>query len=140
LPDLVLARRLDAVAVIGRGLALKVVQRLGLRPSADQLGVPHTTVRTWWRRFRARAPTLLATCTVLAVHLTGVSVQLVADGEQAALEALAVAWDRARARFGEQIGRLWSFWSRISSGQGLATNTSSPWAGSGRADWMAPSL
>ncbi|MCA1844903.1 MAG: DUF6431 domain-containing protein [Actinobacteria bacterium] len=140
LPDLVLARRLDVVEAIGRGLALKVVQGLGLRPVADRLGVPHTTVRTWWRRFRARSPTLLATCTGLAVHLTGVSVQLVADGEQAALEALAIAWDRARARLGEQVGGLWPFWSRISGGWALGTNTSPPWAGLGRAGWMAPSL
>jgi Domain of unknown function (DUF6431) len=51
LPDLVLVRRLDAVAVIGRGLALKVVRGLGLRRVAEQLGVPHPTVRSWWRRF-----------------------------------------------------------------------------------------
>lgn len=139
LPDLVLIRRLDPVDVIGHGLALKVVQGLGLRPVAELLGVPHTTVRMWWRRFRARAPTLTLNCTALAVQLSGVSVQLVAEGEQAALEALAVAWQRARARFGERIGELWSFWSRISGGQGLGANTSAPWAGPGGADWMAPS-
>jgi transposase-like protein len=139
LPDLVLVRRLDVVEVIGRGLALKVVQRLGLRPIAEQLGVPHTTVRTWWRRFRARAPTLLATCTALAVQLSGVSVPLTADDQCAALEALGLAWQRARTRFGEPVGRLWPFWSRISGGQGLRTNTSSPWAGLSGAAWMAPS-
>jgi transposase-like protein len=140
LPDLVLVRRLDAVDVIGRGLALKLIQGLGLRPVAEALGVPHTTVRAWWRRFRARAPTLLATCAALAVHLTGISVQLATEREPAALEALAIAWGRARARFGERVAGLWPFWSLISSGQGLGTNISSPWAGPGRADWMAPSL
>jgi hypothetical protein len=139
LPDLVLIRRLDAVEVIGRGLALKGVQRLGLRPVAEQLGVRHTTVRTWWRRFRARAPTLVVSCTALGVQLSGVSVQLATDDERAALEALGVAWQRARTRFGEQVGQLWPFWSRISGGHGLGTNTSAPWAGLSRADWMAPS-
>jgi Domain of unknown function (DUF6431) len=139
LPDLVLVRRLDAVEVIGRGLALKVVQRLGLRPVAEQLGVPHTTARAWWRRFRARAPTLLAACVALAVQLAGVSVQLAADDEPAALEALGVAWNRAHARFGEPVGGLWPFWCRISSGQALGTNTSAPWAGLAGAGWMAPS-
>lgn len=139
LPDLVLARRLDAVEVIGRGLALKVVQRLGLRPIGEQLGVPHTTVRTWWRRFRARAPTLVANGTALAVQLSGASVPLATDGEPAALEALAAAWQRARDRFGEQVGRLWSFWSRISGGWALGTHTTSPWAGLTGAGWMAPS-
>jgi hypothetical protein len=135
----VLVRRLDVVDVIGRGLALKVVHGLGLRPIAEQLGVPHTTVRTWWRRFRARAPTLLATCIALAVHLAGVSVPLRADGDRATLEALGGAWSRARSRFGDQVGGLWRFWSRISSGRALGTHTSAPWAGLGGAGWMAPS-
>jgi transposase-like protein len=139
LPDLVLARRLDAVAVIGRGLALKVVQRLGLRTIAEQLGVPHTTVRSWWRRFRARAPTLVTSCTALAVDPAGVSVQLAAEAEQAALEALAVAWHRAQVRFGARISGVWPFWSRISGGWALGANTSAPWAGLGGAGWMAPS-
>src|SRR6185503_14573126 len=51
-PDLVLLRRLDVVTVIGTALALKVIDGLGLRPIAEQLDVPHTTLRTWWRRFR----------------------------------------------------------------------------------------
>ena len=139
LPDLVLVQRLDAVDVIGHGLALKVVQQLGLRQVADRLGVPHTTVRAWWRRFRARAPTLLATCAALAVHLAGISVQLAADGERGALEALAVAWQRAQAQFGERSGGLWPFWSRISGGRALGTNTSAPWAELRGAGWMAPS-
>jgi transposase-like protein len=132
-------RRLDAVEVIGRGLAFKVVHRLGLRPIAEQLGVAHTTVRAWWRRFRARAPTLTTRCTALAVQLTGASVQLAADGERAALEALGVAWHRAHARSAGRVGGLWRFWSRISGGQALGTNTSAPWAGLAGAGWMAPS-
>jgi hypothetical protein len=71
LPDLVLARRLDDVAVIGRGIALKVMASFGLRPIASLLDVPHTTVRTWWRRFQARSPTLLAQCSAPAVALDG---------------------------------------------------------------------
>lgn len=139
LPDLLLVRRLDGVEVIGHGLARKVLQGLGLRPIAEHCGVPHTTVRSWWRRFRARAPTLLASCLALAVQLSGLSVQLVADGERGALEALGVAWDRARARFADQVGGLWPFWSRISGGQALGTHTSPPWAGRSGAGWMAAS-
>ena len=60
LPDLVLVRRLDVVEVIGRGLTRKVIEELGLQPVAEQFGVPHTTVRSWWRRFRARVPTLMS--------------------------------------------------------------------------------
>src|SRR5438105_1757816 len=40
----------------GPGLAL-AASGLGLRAVARRLDVPHTTARSWWRRFRARAPT-----------------------------------------------------------------------------------
>ena len=139
IPDLVLARRLDEVADIGRGLALKVMTNLGLRPIAVQLNVPHSTVRTWWHRFRARSPTLLAHCSALSVALDGTAVMLTTDGERAALNALQVAWQRAQIRFGDAVGELWRFWSRISGGEALGTNTTSPWADGSRADWMAAS-
>jgi hypothetical protein len=63
LPDLALVRRLDVVTVIGTALELKVVDGLGLRPIAEQLDVPHTTLRSWWQGFRARSLTLLNVCT-----------------------------------------------------------------------------
>jgi hypothetical protein len=141
LPDLVLVRRLDVVEVIGTGLARKLASGLGLRPIAEQFAVPHSTVRSWWRRFRVRAPTLLAECTALAVALAGTPVNDVhgVASERAALQSLSVAWQRAQARFGERIGGMWSFWSRISGGQALGTHTTSPWAGASGTDWMAPS-
>ena len=139
LPDLVLVRRLDEVAAIGRGLALKIVSNLGLRPVGEHLDVPHTTVRTWWRRFQTRSPTLLGHCTALAVALDGTPVVLTTRGERAALDVLQVVWQRAQARFGEAVGDLWRFWSRISGGQALGTNTASPWADGPGADWMAAS-
>jgi hypothetical protein len=139
LPDLVLVRRLDAVAVIGASVAHELMNGLGLRPIAEQLDVPHTTVRSWWHRFEARSPTLLAECTALAVALDGTLVTINAIGEHAALEILDVAWRRALTRFGVRIGDLWSFWSRISGGLALGTHTTSPWAPGAGADWMAPS-
>ena len=141
LPDLVLARRLDAVDVIGRGLASKLTSELGLRPIAEQLDVPHTTLRAWWLRFRVRSSLMLAQCTALAVALAGtaVDVSVGVARERAALDVLRVAWQRAVARFGERLGSPWSFWSRISGGQALGTHTSSPWAPGVGADWMAPS-
>jgi hypothetical protein len=139
LPDLVLARRLDGVAVIGRGIALRVIANLGLRPIATQLDVPHSTVRTWWQRFRARSPTTLAQCSALAVALDGTAVMLVTNGERAALDALQVAWQRAQIRFGDAVGEVWRFWSRISGGEALGANTTSPWAGGPGANWMAAS-
>jgi len=47
--------------------------------------------------------------------------------EATVFEALDQSHDRARRRFGEQrVGEVWRFWSRISGGKVLATNTSAP--------------
>jgi hypothetical protein len=137
-PDFVVGRRLDAVETIGHGLAL-AASGLGLRTVAGRLDVPYTTARSWWRRFRARAPTLEAALVALAVGLDGSPVDLVADGSAAALEALSVAWGRARARWGERVGTVWRFWNRVGGGAVLGTTTSAPLAGLTRAGWMAPS-
>jgi hypothetical protein len=140
-PDLALLRRLDVVTVIGTALMLKVINGLGLRPIAEQLDLPHTTLRTWWQRFGVRWPTLLATCTRLMVALDGTPVDVRSVGEQAALEVLSLAWQRAAARFGLRIGggTLWAFWSWISGGLALGTHTTSPWAAIPGADWMRAS-
>lgn len=138
MPDVFLGQRLDDVETIGRGLAL-AARGVGLRAVARWLDVPHTTARSWWRRFQARAPTLTAGLVALAVGLDGAPVALAADGAAAALEALAVAWRRARARWGELVGAVWRFWSRVTGGRALGTTTGAPWAGTTAAAWMAPS-
>jgi hypothetical protein len=119
-------------------MALKVMANLGVRPIAEHLDVPRTTVRTWWRRLGVRSPTLLAHCAALAVVVDGTAVMLAASGDRAALDALR-AWQRARVRFGEVVGDVCRFWSRISGGQALGTNTTSLWAGGPGTDWMAAS-
>jgi hypothetical protein len=81
----------------------------------------------------------LAQCSALAVALDGTAVMLVTNGERAALDALQVAWQRAQVRFSEAVGELWRFWSRISGGEALGANTTSPWAGGPGANWMAAS-
>lgn len=138
LPDVLLIQRLDAVETIGHGLAL-AVGGLGLRAVARHVDVPHTTIRSWWRRFRVRSPTLVAALVALAVGLDPAPVVLGADGDAAALAALAVAWQRARARWGERVGGVWRFWSRVTGGRALGTTTTAPLAGSGPAGWIAPS-
>lgn len=137
-PDFLLERRLDEVERIGRGLAL-AASGVGVRAVARGLGVPHTTARSWWRRFRARAPTLTAGLVALAVGLDGAPVDLGTVGASAAVDALAVAWGRARARFGEAVGGPWRFCSRVTGGAALGTTTTAPWAAAGGTAWMAPS-
>ncbi len=136
LPDFLLERRLDEVAVIGHALALGIAGGLGMRSVAELLGVPMTTAREWRRRFQLRAPALAAALVALAVHLDPAAVMLSTDGEAAALEALGATWQRARTRFGERVPAVWRFWSLISGGQALGTNRSPPFARRSGADWM----
>jgi hypothetical protein len=137
LPDFLLERRLDEVEVIGQALALSIAGGLGLRPVAEQLGVPMTTARDWRRRFRANALVLATALVALAVHVDPTPVLLSpTDHEHAALEALGATWQRVCTRFGERVPELWRFWSLISGGHALGTNRSPPFARRSGADWM----
>jgi transposase-like protein len=137
LPDFLLERRLDEVGVIGHALALSIGSGLGMRPLAERLGVPMTTVRDWRRRFQVNALMMVAALVAVAVHLDPAPVLLSAAGhETVALEALGATWDRARRRFAEPTPELWRFWSVISGGQALGTNRSPPYPRRSGADWM----
>jgi hypothetical protein len=131
-----LERRIDAVQVIGRALALGIASGLGMRPVAERLGVPMTTARDWRRRFRVNALVLGTALVALAVHLDPTPVLVNGtDHERTALEALGAAWDRARRRF-ERTPELWRFWSLISGGRALGTNRSPPYPPRTGAAWM----
>jgi hypothetical protein len=118
-------RRLDAGAVIGAGLE-QAAGGSGARPIAERLGVPHSTVRDWWRRLRRRAPTLLAVVLAVATRLDPAPVEVQRDGAAAVLEALAAAWQRAARRLPGRAPDQWAFWSLISGGRALAAHTSPP--------------
>lgn len=137
-PSFLFARRLDLAAVIGSALTL-AAQGRGMRPIAQQLAVPHSTVRDWWRRVRIRAPTLLASLLTLATSLDPAPVSLAADGTAAVLEALECAWERARVRLGRRLPDRWAFWSLISGGRALAPHRSPPLSGGSGASWMGAS-
>jgi hypothetical protein len=64
---------------------------------------------------------------------------LTTNRERAALDALQWPGSVRRFGFGDAVGELWRFWSRISGGEALGTNTPSPWTGGSGADWMAAS-
>jgi hypothetical protein len=123
LPSFVLFRRLDEDAVIGSALTL-AAGGTGARKVAQQLGRPHTTVRAWWRRASAQAPTLLASLLEVATSLDAAPVDLMKDGLAGVLEALEAAWERARRYLGDRLPDRWGFWSLISGGLALATNRS----------------
>ena len=127
LPDFLFYRRLDEVATIGQVLALRASVDGELRALARRFDLPRETLRGWWDRFRTRSPTLLAEVSAVAIGLDAAPLDLRQTGEAVVFEALEQACQRARRRFGEQrVGDVWQFWSRISGGKVLATNTSAP--------------
>jgi hypothetical protein len=127
LPDFLFFRRLDEVATIGQVLALHASMDGELRALARRFDLPRETLRGWWDRYRARSPTLLAEVSAVAIGLDTAPLDLRQTGEAVVFEALGQALHRARRRFGEQhVGDVWRFWSRISGGKVLATNTSAP--------------
>jgi hypothetical protein len=124
LPDVVLCRRRDEVAVIGAAIEANVAGE-GHRPVAGRLGVPLDTVRGWLRRFEERADRIRAHFTRWVVVLDPEigPVLPAGSGIADALEAIAVAVRAWVLRFGP--GDLWRIASVLSGG-GLLCNTSSP--------------
>ena len=137
LPPFVLARRADAVSVIGAALAAAAAG-LGHRLVAARLGRPEATVRGWLRRFASRAQVLRAGFTALACALDpdpllpGPAGSEVAD----AVAAIVAAAGAAARRWGRDVLALsaWELAAALSSarllapgGSLVALNTNCPW-------------
>lgn len=123
LPDVCLARRMDAVEVIGDAL----LAGEGYRRAAERLGVPAETVRGWRSRFRSRAETVAAHFLWWARALDGALLAPVSQGSPVAdaVEAIGVCTRVASLVFG---GRSpWSWVSALTAGGLLQINTSPPW-------------
>jgi hypothetical protein len=124
LPDVVLCRRVDSVAVIGRAL-IAAGAGAGRRRAAEVVCRPVSTVRDWLRRFRSLAAQVAAHFTVWA-HRLDANLGPIAPSGSAFADALAAVGVAARAaslRFGPRPA--WSWASALSGGMLLA-NTSSP--------------
>lgn len=124
LPDVCLARRRDAVEVIGSALSAGLAE--GYERVADRLGVPPDTVRGWLRRFRRWAEAIRGHFTRWLVALEpGRRVPEPAGSAAAdAVEAIMVAARAASLRLGTRLP--WSWASALTAG-GLLANTSSSW-------------
>ena len=124
LPDLLLLRRRDEVAVIGAAIEAKAAG-LGHRPIAQRLGVPKDTVRGWLRRFAARVEDIRALFTRWAFVLDPELGPVIPAGSEVAdaLEAIAIAVRAWVLRFGPVAA--WSVASTLSGGR-LLCNTSCP--------------
>ncbi len=138
LPAFVLVGRLDVVETVGTVIAEVALARSGVRPPAERLGVPHTTARGWWRRFKTRAARVAVAFSALAVELGGAAVAPLVHLEGWSLAALAAAWEAAVAFPGWAALGLWRFVSAVVGGRLIATNTDSPWLIVGRRRFMPP--
>ena len=124
LPHMLLCRRVDVVAVIGRALTA-AAEGAGCRRAAVLVGRPQSTVRGWLRRFRAVAAQLTVHFTVWAHRLDANLGPIVPSGSPIAdaLAAIGAAARAASLRFGPRPA--WSWASALTGGM-LLCNTSSP--------------
>ena len=124
LPDVCLARRLDAVEVIGEAL---LAVHEGYRRVAERLGVPAETVRDWRLRFRSRAEVIAAHFLRWARALDGALPAVVSQGSPVgdALEAIGVCVRVASLVLERRSP--WSWVSALTAGGLLAINTNPPW-------------
>ncbi|HET8590180.1 MAG TPA: helix-turn-helix domain-containing protein [Nakamurella sp.] len=124
-----LARRADAVAVIGAALAAKAVGR-GHRRIAGELGRPISTVRGWLRAFARNAERVRVLFTALLAELDPLSGPLpVHDTAFAdAVEVIGGCVAAARRRLGV-VGAVsaWQLASAVTAGRLLAPARSTEW-------------
>ena len=129
LPGVMLARRADAVEVIGAALIASAAGE-GHRPIAARLGRPHATVRGWLRRFVARAEQTAAHALRCVYRLDTAAFRVEptagATPVQAALELLARAAALAEHLKGSQARSRWQVVSSLCQGRLLA-NTNCPY-------------
>lgn len=127
LPEFVTHGRLDGVEVIGAALTA-MTAGAGARTVAAGVGVPHTTVRDWRRRFRARAALLVAGFVAATVVVSGSGPRLDGDDEAAAIVAIDGLWSEASRRWQDRVGTRWRLANVIVGSHVLSTNTDPPWA------------
>jgi len=138
LPAFVLVGRLDVTDSVGEVIAEVAAGRCGVRPPARRLGVPYTTARGWWRRFKAEATRIAVAFAALAVELGGEAVAPERDVGAWALGAISAAWRAAASLAGWALLGVWRFVSAVSGGRLIAANTDSPWFVVGSRRFMPP--
>jgi transposase-like protein len=138
LPAFLLVGRLDVVESIGEVIVTVAAGGSGVRPVAERLGVPHTTARGWWRRFKAGAMAVAVGFAALAVELGGEALSPAKRLEAWALETIAAAWRAAVALPGWALLGPWRFVSAVAGGRLIATNTNPPWLIVGSRRFMPP--
>lgn len=127
LPGFVTLGRLDPIEVIGPALR-SMCGGEGMRTVAERVGLKHTTVRDWRRRFARRAGLLTLGFCRYVVAVGDLAPRLRGGAEADALGAIDAAWAAARRRFGARVAELWRFGNAVVGGHLLTTNIDPPWA------------
>ena len=138
LPAFVAKNRLDSIETIGAALESVISAENGVRPVAERVGVPHTTVRGWLRSFGRRAPSLALSFAALAVELGGEALTPLGGSRRDAIAAMRSAWKAAAALPGWLAVSWWRFCSAVCGAALVATNTNSPYLIVGRRRFMPP--
>lgn len=122
LPASALERRLDAVETIGEALIHRVLGAT-VQATAATLELPTTTVRDWLARHRDVAPALTRGLMAWAIGQGSQATDLPTGEPQTAVSALGAAWYAwSRRPRNPRVGP-WTFWSLITGGRALSTNT-----------------
>jgi hypothetical protein len=127
LPGFVTWGRLDCVEVIGPAIEAMGGGE-GMRRVAAGLGLAHTTVRDWRRRFSRRAAMLAVGFCRYVVAVGDLAPRLSGSSELVALAAVMAVWEAARRRFGARVGGRWRLVNAVVGGHLLSTNTDPPFA------------
>ena len=117
LPLFCLFRRLDPVDVIGGAIGDLAAGRGGVRTVAARLGLPATTVRSWWRRFRRHVGDWYAGAVAVAATL---GIEIV-PGPVSPVTVVGV-FDRIADRL--DVGDGWATMTMLCGGRLLASATS----------------
>ena len=139
IPSFLLAGRQDPGEVVGAAIT-SIAGGVSIGATARRVGVPFTTVRGWWRRFRARAPTWWSGFAAVTVELGGqVPARWPTGPPAAAVAAIGEAHLAALARHPARTPPVWGFVSVIVGGTLLApVTTTSPWRVFGNRRFMPP--
>jgi hypothetical protein len=127
LPSFLTHGRLDGVEVIGAVLEAVAEARELVPELARAIEVPHTTVRGWWRRFRAHSSMLAVGFSRFCVALGGIAPRLSGHPEVMTLGAVRAAFTEAGRRI-SGLGVLWRFANAVIGGQLLTTNMNPSWS------------
>lgn len=140
IPSFLLQHRQDRADTIGDAIA-GIADGASIGATARGSGVPFTTVRGWWRRFRARAPLWWSGFAALTIEFGGAVPARWPTGPPAAAVA-AIGWAHAAAavRHPARMLAVWGFVAVVSGGTLIgAGNTTPPWRVFGNRRFMPPS-